>query len=140
MPKRRRASIASRVPRSRRREGDICAQGSSVTEIRYLGRRSDGSHLVRVAWRFRGDPDDLMRCNNGTRLQLRLVARYLGGVMRERTIDLSRRPSREAHTAVIFSPPCKGLATRDACRKRLILHYVVSHKERAYSRFIVTSS
>jgi hypothetical protein len=101
MPKRRRASIASRVPRSRRREGDICAQGSSVTEIRYLGRRSDGSHLVRVAWRFRRYPDDLMRCNNGTRLQLRLVARYLGGLMRERTIDLSRRPSREAHTAVI---------------------------------------
>jgi hypothetical protein len=80
---------------------DVCAEGSEVTELTYLGRREDGRHLVRARWRLRELPEDLWRCNSGTRLHAIFTARYVGGELRSVTVDLTRDPSRQSAVAAL---------------------------------------
>jgi len=84
---------------------DPCAEGSEITELTYLGRNPDGQHLVRASWRFREWSQDELGCSNGTRLEATFAARYVGGSLRTKTLQL--RLDRQSVTAAL---PAVGAA------------------------------
>ena len=98
-----------------------CALGSEVLSVSYTGRIPNGRHRFNVQWRLGALPPEIMACNDGTRVELTVKARYVGGETRERSVDV---PSRfwhivRGHGSFSLSLPAVGRADITSAHARI---------------------
>jgi hypothetical protein len=98
-----------------------CALGSEILSLTYVGRTRNGRHRFNVQWRLGALPRDIMSCNDGTRVELTVRARYVGGETHERSVDV---PSRfwhivRGHGSVVISLPAVGRADVTSARAKI---------------------